>query len=240
MDYQRKKNWNEFEWEALIREDEKRIHSYFHELKQFIDLPNEEDMILDNMRTKSNAVNNSNLLTSNEANSSNEINNADAVNDSNINQWLNFNEDLSFSHSNDSEDEDDEDFDAENNVFDVDLWQNKEGSELFLLLEKLACRWSNIFVMSLNYEQKKLGMVILCDFGKLTTRTTDLFSFNGENFPTFKISLLKRMHSIINKLIGNLMIIKENQDEIDYKINSLIDHLQNAREKVIDLITAQS
>ena len=238
MDNQAKKNWNEFKWETLIREDEKRIHSYFQELKQFIDLPNEEDMILDNMRTKSNSQNvNVDLMTNEATNNnsnSNEANNNDSQIDFKINQWLTFNEEVNFSNNDD--DEDDDEVNTENNIFDIELWQNKDGINLFLLFEKLSCRWSNIFVMSLNKANKELGVVILCEFGKLITRTTDLFSYNGENFAAFKISLLKRIHSEINNLIGHLMIISKNQTEISNKIEALIGHLQNAREKIIDEI----
>ncbi len=232
MDNRAKKDWNEFRWEALIREDEKRIHCYFQELKQFLDLPNEEDMILDNMRTKSNSNNNNADLMTNEATSGNSANNNES-HDFKVNQWLSFNEEeLIFS----SDDDDDDENDSDNNMFDVELWNNKDGAELFLLFEKLACRWSNIFAISLNADSKKMGLIILCEFGKLITRTTDMFTHNGENFPAFKRSILKRIHSEINNLIGHLLEIIELQKEIKHKINSLIDHLQNAREKIIDEI----
>jgi hypothetical protein len=42
-------DWSEFEWEREIRNDEERIHSYMNELPGFIDLPDEEDMILKRM-----------------------------------------------------------------------------------------------------------------------------------------------------------------------------------------------
>ncbi len=45
-----RKNWNEFQWEREFRKDENRIHYYFQELPHFIDLPEEEEIILKKMR----------------------------------------------------------------------------------------------------------------------------------------------------------------------------------------------
>jgi hypothetical protein len=39
-------DWNEFQWENEIRQDEKRISRYFQELPDCIDLPGEEDYIM--------------------------------------------------------------------------------------------------------------------------------------------------------------------------------------------------
>lgn len=41
-----KNNKSEFDWEKEIRKDEARINSYLKELPNFIDLPNEEEMIM--------------------------------------------------------------------------------------------------------------------------------------------------------------------------------------------------
>lgn len=40
------RDWNEFQWENEIRQDEKRISRYFQELPECIDLPGEEDYIM--------------------------------------------------------------------------------------------------------------------------------------------------------------------------------------------------
>jgi hypothetical protein len=42
-----KRQLSEFEWEKEIRKDEERINSYLNELKNFIDLPNEEELIME-------------------------------------------------------------------------------------------------------------------------------------------------------------------------------------------------
>ena len=44
------KGWTEFDWELEIRKDEARIHAYLNELPRFIDLPDEEGVILGRMK----------------------------------------------------------------------------------------------------------------------------------------------------------------------------------------------
>ena len=43
------KFWNEFQWEAEIRRDERRISGYFQELPSCLDLPGEEEMIYEKL-----------------------------------------------------------------------------------------------------------------------------------------------------------------------------------------------
>ncbi len=42
-------SWNEFQWEREIRRDEKRISRYFRELPHCLDLPNEEEAIMNRL-----------------------------------------------------------------------------------------------------------------------------------------------------------------------------------------------
>ncbi len=49
----RHRNWTEFQWEAAIRRDEARIARYFWELPNCLDLPGEEELIFEQMRTGS-------------------------------------------------------------------------------------------------------------------------------------------------------------------------------------------
>ena len=191
-------DWNEFKWEKEIRNDENRIHCYFQELENYIDLPDEEKMILERMEQSPGMV----------------------ATNANI-------EDLNHSFfSNDG----DEYFD------DIEEFGPKVGSDLFFQLEKLACRWSNIFVADLNDETSALGMAVLCRFGKIIARTTDTLNHYGEKYPAFKTSIYKRINSEINALIGDILKIIALQPELKIKNMVLIDHLQNAREKVIDHI----
>lgn len=49
-------NWNEFQWEREIRKDEKRINRYFEVLKSCLDLPGEEDVIMNRLMAQPDLV----------------------------------------------------------------------------------------------------------------------------------------------------------------------------------------
>ena len=50
-------NWNEFRWEKEIRQDEKRIRHYFRILPACLDLPDEEDSIINKLMAQADLVN---------------------------------------------------------------------------------------------------------------------------------------------------------------------------------------
>lgn len=49
-------HWDEFRWEEEIRKDERRISGYFHELAACLDLPDEEQLIYDQLAGRSDLV----------------------------------------------------------------------------------------------------------------------------------------------------------------------------------------
>jgi hypothetical protein len=54
--YLQHKNWDEFKWEEEIRRDELRINRYFFELIPCMDLPGEEEMVIDQLASQSELV----------------------------------------------------------------------------------------------------------------------------------------------------------------------------------------
>jgi hypothetical protein len=57
MDYsQNNHNWDEFRWEKEIRQDEKRIRRYFQILPSCMDLPDEEDSIINKLMAQPDLV----------------------------------------------------------------------------------------------------------------------------------------------------------------------------------------
>ena len=45
MDIEKYKNWNEFDWEQELQLEDKKINAYTNKLSNFIDLPNEAEII---------------------------------------------------------------------------------------------------------------------------------------------------------------------------------------------------
>ncbi len=58
-------NWNEFEWEAELRVDDKRIQKYMTEISKFIDLPKEEEIILKRITSDKKLVSHQNVVDTN-------------------------------------------------------------------------------------------------------------------------------------------------------------------------------
>ena len=54
--YLQHKNWDEYKWEEEIRRDELRINRYFFELVPYMDLPGEEEMVIDQLASQSDLV----------------------------------------------------------------------------------------------------------------------------------------------------------------------------------------
>ena len=52
----RHQNWDEFRWEEEIRQDERRISGYFRELASCLDLPDEDELIFEQLAGRSDLV----------------------------------------------------------------------------------------------------------------------------------------------------------------------------------------
>jgi hypothetical protein len=194
----RHRNWSEFDWERELRKDEERIHSYFGELKTYLDLPGEEEIIMKKLMSKPN------LVPSN-------LENGEMMFDS---------------------------FYEDNSDFFISTeWRRKEGGDIFTQLEKLAQQWTLIFASGLRDTNLREGIYILCLFGKLLARNVDFIGVAAhDNIVMLKLSLCKRLHHDINKLLGEFRNLKLSQKSLQIKIDGLVSNLQNIRERVVDLL----
>ena len=48
-----KEKWNEFDWELELRKDDARVNAYAADLPKYIDLPDEDGVIMNRMRKRS-------------------------------------------------------------------------------------------------------------------------------------------------------------------------------------------
>lgn len=48
-----KENWNEFDWELELRKDDARVNTYANDIPKYIDLPDEDGVIMNRMRKHS-------------------------------------------------------------------------------------------------------------------------------------------------------------------------------------------
>jgi hypothetical protein len=188
----------EFDWEKEIRRDEMRINAYMRELRNFIDLPGEEEMILEKIQKRPELVPH-NVKMSN----------------------------LSFS---DIFDDMDDDF-----LFGSE-WQKKDGADIYMLLEKLACHWCRVFSTELPPPLMENGLKIICLLGKLMARTADIIEMEDREMPALKLALCKRTAADINLLTGELKKISDDEKKLEPLTGNHISNLHNVREKLIDLM----
>ncbi|QSH41590.1 hypothetical protein P0136_07235 [Lentisphaerota bacterium ZTH] len=193
-------SWNEFEWECEIRRDEKRIHRYFQLLPSCLDMPDEENTIMNKIMSQPDLVPSS----------------AD---------WSGFAAGPEFLF------EDDED---SFNTADI---KRRKGADIFLELQKLAWEWNVCMVRDLRPSLQKDGLAVVCLFGNLLSRSADMIELDSDNLPNLKISLAKRILKKINKLLGKLNSLQRRQAALRHKLEAICVHLQNVREKVVDMLT---
>ncbi|MCP3965878.1 MAG: hypothetical protein GY750_01560 [Lentisphaerae bacterium] len=193
-------NWNEFEWEREIRRDEKRIHRYFQLLPSCLDMPDEENTIMNKIMSQPDMV-----PTGAE--------------------WNGFASTPEFL------------FDDEEEVFNTSDLKKRKGADIFLELQKLAWEWNVCMVRDLRHSFQKDGMAVVCIFGNLLSRSADMIELDTDNLPNLKISLAKRILKKINKLLGKMNSLQRRQPALVQKLETICSHLQNVREKVVDMLT---
>ncbi len=195
-----KENWNEFDWELELRKDDERISSYMEELPRYIDLPDEDAVIMKQMQRRPELI-------------------PQGV------EWDGLPIQSLF-----------EDIDYDDEFMTGDDWQKRDGADVYILLSRLAGQWAESFAGSLNKDAATNGLRILCVYGKLMARTADVLDLDSEDYPALRIALCKRIAYDIDKLIGDFMEIKRVQPGIQTKADGHIAHLQQAREKMLDLV----
>jgi len=185
-------DWNEFQWENEIRQDEKRISRYFQELPECIDLPGEEDYIMKKLSGMPDLVptRTDNFLF---------------------------------------------DFDDDEEGLSSSEWRSRRGADLYEQAVTISLRWNALLASELDSSMFRRGLSITCLFGKLISRTVDMVN-TEDNMPGLKISLLKRILSDINVLVGLLRRITIVRRGVVSDIDVACEQLQSCREKAIDYL----
>ncbi len=130
--------------------------------------------------------------------------------------------------------ETDEELDEE---FFSNEWRKKDNAFIFLMVEKMASKWAIILASKLVPENMIQGMRVVCFYGKLLSRVSDVLQIGPEQVPSaLRIALCKRIAGIINELLAEVKKIAEFQDDLDDEIIYHTKRLQIVREKMIDLL----
>lgn len=127
-------------------------------------------------------------------------------------------------------------YDDDDDFFNTYDLRHKHGSEFFIQIEKLAVEWNVIFASELRVNLSKEGLALICQFGKLLSRSADIIEIEDQQMAGLKISLAKRTLADINDLVGRFKKIRRQQRSLTEKIALFIERLQDIREKIIDII----
>lgn len=200
MDYSsNNQNWNEFRWEKEIRQDEKRIRHYFRILPACLDLPDEEDSIINKLMSQADLVNSEVNLNKGEGS-------LDVF------------------------------FEGDEEHLDISDLRERRYSDIYLNLHKLSLEWNIILVRDLRQSLRKSGLVTTCTLGRLLARSIDIIELEEAQMSQLKISLLKRILSGINDLLGQLNSFSRQQSTLKGKLDIFTQQLHNIREKIINIL----
>jgi len=124
----------------------------------------------------------------------------------------------------------------ENEIFSNDEWRKKDNAIIYTIVEKMSSQWSMFLASRLVPENMLQGMRILCYYGKLLARISDILGVDLELPQALRIALCKRVTTIVNELLGELEKINEFQNDLVKEIQTHSKRLQIIREKIIDLL----
>jgi hypothetical protein len=80
------------------------------------------------------------------------------------------------------------------------------------------------------------GMATACILGSLIARSIDVIELEDAHMPLFKISLLKRILSGINELLGQVHDYASRQSTLKAKMETFAEDLHSIRERLIKLV----
>lgn len=203
-------SWDEFDWERAFRQDDERVRLYMRELPGFIDLPEEDELLLAKIAQDPSYVKCDKNLS--EKLSSYFISSAEGEEDNREN-----------SHEEDPE-----------------AWQKRQGAAPFMLFSDLARLWAQEFARHPAGELPNTPFLrVAVIYGQLMLRSSDLLDLpEGEKrCASLKIAILKRILAGINFLCGELEKLESSFPQLSGIARSHYERLLDMREKLIDLLS---
>lgn len=200
--------WNEFDWELELRKDDARVNTYANDLPKFIDLPDEDGVIMKRMQKRGDL--------------------APAGGD-----WSNLGP---VPYDSDDGNEDDEDDVPQPGENDFD-WQKTPGAVAYSECARMARDWAAFYALVHQPELLMPTMKILCLYGKLMARSGDIIDMSLEQEESdterslpLRIALCKRLLFDINTILGMLVRLQADFPEYDAKYSehqAVLGHLHD-------------
>lgn len=203
-------SWDEFDWERAFRQDDERIRLYMRELPKYIDLPEEDELILARISSDPAYTKCDKLLS--EKLSSYFMDHSNAGN----------------SGENPSQEEED-----------PEAWQKREAAPPYMLFSDLARLWAQEFARHPEGEIPHTPFLrAACIYGQLILRSSDLLDLpeKEKRCTALKIAIAKRILSGINALCGELQEMGTSYSTLSATCNDHFEKLLAMREKMTDYL----
>lgn len=117
-------------------------------------------------------------------------------------------------------------------------WQKKDGADFFLAAGRLARLWAQSFASDTSPDATRIGMKILCLYGKIMARSGDLIDMEEDDYVPLRIALVKRLLSDVNALMGEFFLLKDAVPSFEEIADFHYDNLLVFREKLLSLLKA--
>ncbi|MDD5699411.1 MAG: hypothetical protein PHH77_12425 [Victivallaceae bacterium] len=127
-------------------------------------------------------------------------------------------------------------FEGDEEHLDISELKNCRDSDIFLNLHQLVLEWNIVLVRDLRHSLRRSGLAAACIFGLLLARSIDIIELEDAQMPQLRISLLKRILSGINELLGRLNAFSCRQHTLRPRLEMICHRLHNIREKVINIL----
>ncbi len=127
------------------------------------------------------------------------------------------------------------DFDDEDENFSGTEWRSRPGADLYEQLVSISLRWNMLLASGLGAPLFRRGLSITCLFGKVISRTVDMVN-TADDMPGLKISLLKRILSDLNSLVGLMRSLSYTRRGVVTEIDVACEQLQSCRERAVDYL----
>ena len=127
-------------------------------------------------------------------------------------------------------------FEGDEEHLDISDLKERRYSDIYLKLHKLSLDWNIILVRDLRQSLRKSGLTTTCILNRLIARSIDIIELEETHLSQLKISLLKRILSGINDLLGQINSFARQQNTLKEKLDIFSQQVHNIREKIINIL----
>lgn len=213
---------SEFEWERLMRRNDKLAARYFTLLERFSELPAGDEMIAERMNLKADP----------------DFIDCDFDCKNCTDRWnCDFAEVSAWMVDEDFPDDDltGEDSNEEDGLF-TDNTIFYESNSTFQALRHCAFGWSNIYAAILPPEKRREGLNIVFCLGRALAYLSFAVGEGAYEEKGASIALLKRTIWLINKVVGDMDELKTQYSQLGDIIQAMEEQLLKVRNEIFDLL----